>query len=272
VRGSTPISLDDFARRIDRIAVRVEGNVERAVKDCAQAVLKSAVENTPVDTGMARSNWTPELDRAFEGLFPARVPGAGGSTAADNAAAAIEAGAQTIEAFDIGKNGSIHITNNAPAAQRRPLEAGAGQLRADRGNGGAGDGEGRQDHRRVARETNTAIDLLADVDTFVLSRQKLAHSQCVSPFRYIATFQNRCRCRSPFMAFKVPVFMLVFMLERVSLSRTGRTCGWSRALTSSPVSRKHQLQWRCSPEDASKSLALLPSCLSLMGLPSVSRR
>ncbi len=115
------MSLDDFAKRIDRIAVRVEGNVQRAVKDCAHAVLRSAVEATPVDTGMACSNWTPELDRAFQGLFPARVPGAG-STAADNAAGAIEAGAPTIEAFDIGKNTSIHITNNAPHI--RPLNDG----------------------------------------------------------------------------------------------------------------------------------------------------
>lgn len=108
------MSLNDFAKQIDRIAVRVEGNVERAVKDCAQAVLRSVVENTPVDTGMARSNWTLELDRAFEGLFQARVPGKGGSTAEENAAAAVEAGAATIEAFDIGRNGSIHITNNLP--------------------------------------------------------------------------------------------------------------------------------------------------------------
>lgn len=106
--------LEDFAKRIDRIAVRVEGNVERAVKDCAQAVLRSVIEATPVDTGMARSNWTPELDRAFEGLFPARVPGEAGSTAEASAAAAIEAGAPTIEAFDIHRNESIHITNNAP--------------------------------------------------------------------------------------------------------------------------------------------------------------
>lgn len=106
--------LEGLARRLDRIAVQVEGNVERAVKDCAHAVLRSVVEATPVDTGLARSNWTPELDRAFEGLFPARVPGAGGSTAEANAAAAIEAGVPTIEAFDIKANGSIHITNNAP--------------------------------------------------------------------------------------------------------------------------------------------------------------
>lgn len=111
------MNLDDFAKRIDRIAVRVEGNVERAVKDCAGAVLRSVVENTPVDTGTARSNWTPELDRAFEGLFPARVPGKAGSTAEANAAATVEAGTPTIEAFDIAANREIHVTNNAPHIQ-----------------------------------------------------------------------------------------------------------------------------------------------------------
>ena len=116
------MNFDDFAKRIDRIAVRVEGNVERAVKDCAGAVLRSVVENTPVDTGMARSNWTPELDRAFEGLFPARVPGENGSTVEENAAATIEAGTPTIEAFDITANREIHITNNAPHIQ--PLNDG----------------------------------------------------------------------------------------------------------------------------------------------------
>lgn len=116
------MSFDDFAKRIDRIAVRVEENVERAMKDCAGAVLRSVVENTPVDTGMARSNWSPELDRAFEGLFPARVPGEKGSTAEENAAATIEAGTPTIEAFDIAANREIHITNNAPHIQ--PLNDG----------------------------------------------------------------------------------------------------------------------------------------------------
>ena len=116
------MSLDDFAKRLDRIAVRVEGNIEKAVKDCAGAVLRSVVENTPVDTGYARSNWTPELDRAFEGLFLARVLGKAGSTADENAAATIEAGTPTIEAFDIEKNAEIHITNNAPHIQ--PLNDG----------------------------------------------------------------------------------------------------------------------------------------------------
>ena len=105
--------LDDLAKKLDRIAVRVEGSVERAMKDCAQVVLRSVVEGTPVDTGTARSNWTPELDRAFEGLFPARVPGIKGSTGDANSVATIGAGAPVIEAFDIRTNREIHITNNA---------------------------------------------------------------------------------------------------------------------------------------------------------------
>ena len=104
--------LDDLAKRLDRIAARVEGNVERAMKDCAQVVLRSVVEGTPADTGTARSNWTPELDRAFDGLFPARVPGIKGSTGDANSVATIEAGAPVIEAFDIGTQLEIHITNN----------------------------------------------------------------------------------------------------------------------------------------------------------------
>ena len=106
--------LNDFAKRIDRIAVQVEGNVERAVKECANAVVRNVISNTPVDTGRARSNWTAQMDEAFAGLFPATMPGEKGSTADANAVAAIEAAEQVIETFDIAKNGSIHIANNLP--------------------------------------------------------------------------------------------------------------------------------------------------------------
>lgn len=106
--------LDEFAKRIDRIAVRVEGNVGKAVKDCASAVARSVISNTPADTGRARSNWIAQLDAAFDGLFPARAPGEKGSTGEANAAAAIEAAERVIKMYDIGKNASIHITNNLP--------------------------------------------------------------------------------------------------------------------------------------------------------------
>lgn len=106
--------LDDFAMRIDRIAVQVEGNIERATKDCACAVARSVISNTPVDIGRARSNWTAQMDAAFAGLFPARVPGEKGSTGEVNAVAAIEVAEQVIETFDIEKNAEIHISNSLP--------------------------------------------------------------------------------------------------------------------------------------------------------------
>lgn len=73
--------FDDFAKRMNRISVEVEGNVEQAVKDCAIAVTRTVINATPVDTGRARSNWTAELDQAFQKLFPAHVPGEKGNTA-----------------------------------------------------------------------------------------------------------------------------------------------------------------------------------------------
>lgn len=106
--------LDDFAKRIDRIALRVEGNVEQAVKDCAGAVARSVISNTPVDTGRARSNWTAEMDQALSKILPAHVPGEKGSTGDANAVAAIKAAEQVIETFDIEKNAEIHISNSLP--------------------------------------------------------------------------------------------------------------------------------------------------------------
>lgn len=106
--------LDDFAKRLSRISVEVEGNVEQAVKDCAVAVTRTVINATPVDTGRARSNWTAELDQAFQKLFPAHVPGEKGSTSTANAEVAIEKAEAVIEQFDIGMNSSIHISNSLP--------------------------------------------------------------------------------------------------------------------------------------------------------------
>jgi Bacteriophage HK97-gp10, putative tail-component len=110
--------LEDFARRIDRIAVRVGGNMERAVKDCAVALARSVISNTPVDSGQARSNWAAELDQAFDGLFPARVPGEKGSTGEANTAATVAAAEEVISRFDIYKNADIHLTNSLPYIRR----------------------------------------------------------------------------------------------------------------------------------------------------------
>ena len=106
--------LDDFARRMNRIAVQVEGNVEKAVRDCAGAVAKSVIEYTPADTGRAISNWSAQLDGPFVGERPANVPGIGGSTAEANRLAAIDQGLEIISRYSVERNGSIHISNNLP--------------------------------------------------------------------------------------------------------------------------------------------------------------
>ena len=114
--------LNDFAKRVSRIAVEVEGNVERAMKDCATAVARSVVEGTPVDTGKARSNWLAGIDTPVIAEIEAHAPGMGGSTGDTNAEAAIGLASAVIETFDIEKNRSIHVTNNLPYIQ--PLNDG----------------------------------------------------------------------------------------------------------------------------------------------------
>jgi hypothetical protein len=106
--------LDDFAGRMSRLSVQVEGNVEEAVKDCAKAVTRTVIDATPVDTGRARSNWTAELDQAFARLFPAHVPGEKGSTAEANAEAAINQANEVVNQFDITANREIHVANSLP--------------------------------------------------------------------------------------------------------------------------------------------------------------
>lgn len=106
--------LDDFARRMSRLSMQVEGNAEQAVKDCAKAVTRTVINATPVDTGRARSNWTAELDQAFSRLFPAHVPGEKGSTGEANAEAAINQANDAIDRFDINANRSVHISNSLP--------------------------------------------------------------------------------------------------------------------------------------------------------------
>jgi Bacteriophage HK97-gp10, putative tail-component len=107
-------SLDDFAKRMSRIAVAVEASAERAVKDVSREVARAAIEATPVDTGLARSNWQTGLDVAPTTVLPARIPGAKGSTGDANSAAAMSACEPAIEDFDVTKNREVHITNNAP--------------------------------------------------------------------------------------------------------------------------------------------------------------
>lgn len=106
---------DQFARRIDSVAVSVERNAGRAVRKAALVIDQKVVLATPVDTGRARSNWVVAVDRTPEGEVSAYSPGKNlGMGESGNASAALEQGRRAIASYQPGKNREIHITNNLP--------------------------------------------------------------------------------------------------------------------------------------------------------------
>lgn len=107
-------NLAAFSKRMNHIALQVEGNVEKAVRDCAAAVAKSVIEATPADTGKAKSNWQAGLDVPASGEREAHALGKGGSTAEANSSAAIDAALEVINRYKSDSNQSINITNNLP--------------------------------------------------------------------------------------------------------------------------------------------------------------
>ncbi len=107
-------NLDAFANRMNRIAVQVEGNVEKAVKDCAETVTRTVIGATPADTGKAKSNWIAQLDVSASTERPAFLPGSHGSTAEANSQIAISQALDVIQRYKMVENQSINITNNMP--------------------------------------------------------------------------------------------------------------------------------------------------------------
>lgn len=102
--------LRDFARRIQRRAKRVDDQVNSAIKETALVADRELVIGTPVDTGRARSNWQLSVGHSLGAEIGPYVPGRKGSSAAENAAAAI---AQAQGAVSSRKSGQdIFITNN----------------------------------------------------------------------------------------------------------------------------------------------------------------
>lgn len=89
-----------FAKRIEKVSLKIEGNAEKGVRKAVLAIDNALVNTTPVDTGRAKSNWLPNLDGPAEGTVG--VGGALGKTAG------------VVGRFDIDVNSAIHLTNNLP--------------------------------------------------------------------------------------------------------------------------------------------------------------
>lgn len=104
------MSLNQLARDMRRLRLRVSAIGNRATKQAAIVALEYLVNNTPVDTTQALSNWRVGIGGPVQGIIPARVRGIAGVTRSASAAVTIAEGRQRINSRKPGQ--PIHITNN----------------------------------------------------------------------------------------------------------------------------------------------------------------
>lgn len=119
-------TLLQFSRNIRKRGSQIENNALNLTKRVAKRALTSLVEGTPVDKGVARSNWRVSLGNPTRSVIPAFAPGRKlGIGERQNARAAIQAGFATINQLRIGaKFGTgqagtaVFITNAIPYLDR----------------------------------------------------------------------------------------------------------------------------------------------------------
>lgn len=119
-------TLLQFSRNIRKLGSRIENNSLRLTKRVAKRTLTSLVEGTPVDEGVARSNWRVSLGNPTRAIIPAYAPGKKlGIGERTNARAALAAGFAQINLLRVGaKRGTgqagtaLFITNAIPYLDR----------------------------------------------------------------------------------------------------------------------------------------------------------
>lgn len=115
-------TLLQFSRNIRRIGSRIENNSVRAVQRVSKVTLRSLIDGTPVDKGVARSNWRVSLGNPTKAVIPAFSPGRNlGIGERSNARAALAEGIAKINQLRVGaKRGTgqagtaLFITNAIP--------------------------------------------------------------------------------------------------------------------------------------------------------------
>lgn len=119
-------TLIQFSRNIRKLGSRIENNSVVLTKRVAKRALRSLVDGTPVDKGVARSNWRVSLGNPTRAVIPAYLPGRHlGIGERQNARAAISAGIATINQLRVGaKRGTgqagtaLFISNSIPYLDR----------------------------------------------------------------------------------------------------------------------------------------------------------
>lgn len=89
----------------------------KLVTGIAQEVTRHAgayvASETPVDKGVARSNWVASIDHRAEGMIPAYAPGSHlGIGEEANLRAAMNQHNLVTAQFDASRNSTLHVTNN----------------------------------------------------------------------------------------------------------------------------------------------------------------
>jgi uncharacterized protein CbrC (UPF0167 family) len=92
--------------------------VGQVVREVVVGLQGRLVEDTPVDTGWAQSNWVPKVGSAFEGTAGTREDAEAGRLNQGVAAA----GLAEVAGYDVSQ-GDVHVTNNVPYIEK--LNAGS---------------------------------------------------------------------------------------------------------------------------------------------------
>lgn len=119
-------TLLQFSRNIRKHGSRIQNNSVLLTQRVAKKTLRSLVDGTPVDKGVARSNWRVSLGNPTSKVIPAHAPGRKlGIGERTNAAAAIQVGIATINRLTVGaKRGTgqagqaLFISNSIPYLDR----------------------------------------------------------------------------------------------------------------------------------------------------------
>jgi hypothetical protein len=105
-------NLRNFAKHIRSVEKRIMEELNQAANDAALIVLDDLVNNTPVDTSNALSNWQISLGTPIMDERPPYFPGIKGSTREESAAATMAAGRFILRTKKPGE--IIYLSNNAP--------------------------------------------------------------------------------------------------------------------------------------------------------------
>lgn len=111
------MAFDQFSRHFRRVIQGVVDRSDLLTRRVATTALEDLVRGTPVDKGVARSNWRVTLNAPSTTIIPAYSPGQKlgiGETA--NASAAIAAGRAVIATAREGA--TIHIANSIPYLEK----------------------------------------------------------------------------------------------------------------------------------------------------------